>query len=94
MSYYRNAASGKTLEVYKANAANAGSPPVASSSGSASPTGGVPGGNPPAGTTVAGGATPTKSGPLLATANAAPKQVSNAAGLTGLLVAAFAFMGL
>jgi len=79
-----NAASGKTLEAYKAKAkADGGAPPASgTSNGGVAPTA-----TPPAGT-------PTKSGPALATTNAAPKQVANAAGLTGLLLAAFAFMGL
>jgi len=80
-----NTASGKTLEAYKDNAAN-GAP--APSSGGASPTA-----VPPYGTTGLGGS-PTTSGPALATTNAAPKQVANAAGFTGLLIAALAFMGL
>jgi len=87
-----NAASGKTLEAYKAKAAAGGA--SMSMSMSMSPGYPNPTAAPPAGTTVGGGVSPTTSGPVLATTNAAPKQVANAAGLTGLVIAAFAFMGL
>jgi len=80
-----NAASGKTLEAYKVKAEAGG---ASMSPGAPAPT------TAPYGTTVGGGVTPTTSGPALATTNAAPKQVANAAGLTGLVIAAFAFMGL
>ncbi|EEH50534.1 uncharacterized protein PADG_06613 [Paracoccidioides brasiliensis Pb18] len=56
--------------------------------GVALPTGGaVP-------STAAGTPTPTQTRPLSATTNAAPKQMSHAASLSGVLIAAFAIFGL
>ncbi|PGG96282.1 hypothetical protein AJ79_09654 [Helicocarpus griseus UAMH5409] len=59
------------------------------SGGAALPTGGFA-----PSTVAAGTATPTQGDPLSATVNAAPKQMSHAAGLSGLLIAAFAVFGL
>ncbi|KAK2749978.1 hypothetical protein FQN55_002696 [Onygenales sp. PD_40] len=102
------AAAGKDIETFRSAAmssspgsgggsgggSGAGAGSGGSSSSASSVSGALPSSTSAPSTVAAGSATPTQSGPLQATINAAPRQMSNAAGLSGLLIASFAIFGL